>query len=323
MPCNHPLTAFLTGNKTDKGADEYVIGHEGDKVFNAADLEKRGLTFNPSAPHTFWQGHCYLVDPIPIPCGHCVGCRMDRAKEWKVRCCLESLSWKNSWFVTLTYDDRHLPCDTNGVPVLVKKDLQDFLKRIRYYSKGKLRFFACGEYGEIGKRPHYHLILFCDVLTATCRYEDGQVLWSCKELNDAWTFGLTDIRPADPGSMAYVCGYVEKKQSNPDYPGYPVKPFILMSRRPGLGLDQLKRFSLLKTGRVYGDFGGIRSASAPRLFLNKVRDDLLFDDLKALRVFAGKAANTANVAYFNKTDFGFDLDDIKNEELQQKRISKI
>ena len=325
MSCNHPLTAFLTGVKTINGADDYVIGREGDPVFRVDDAVKRGHEVDLSnCPNVSWQGYSYLTDPIPIPCGHCIGCRMDRAKDWKVRCCLESVSHRESWFVTLTYDDAHLPTSrVDGRPVLRKDDLQSFFKRLRYYfGDQRFRYFACGEYGENTLRPHYHFILFCDRLDAV-QASDG--IFRSSWISSSWTFGLIDIKRADVGTMAYVAGYVEKKQKDAHYDEYRVKPFILMSRRPGLGLSQLKAFSLVRSGKVYGDFGSCHSASAPRLFLEKVRDDPLFDDLHALRVFCGKSITRAYTDYFRSSPvvFGHELDRLKIESLKGKRKPKI
>lgn len=325
MSCNHPLTAFLTGVKTDKGMDDYVIGKEGDKVFRVDDALKRGHSVDLSkCPNVSWQGYTFLTDPTPIPCGHCVGCRMDRAKDWKVRCVLESVSHRESWFVTLTYDDRHLPTSRlDGCPVLRKDDLQGFFKRLRYYfGDQRFRYFACGEYGENTLRPHYHFILFCDRLDAV-QAPDGVIRsdW----ISSAWTFGLVDIKKADVGCMAYVAGYVEKKQKDPHFDEYRKKPFILMSRRPGLGLLQLNAYSVVRTGKVYGDFGSCNSAAAPRLFLEKVRDDPMFDDLHQLRMFCGKAITRAYTDYFGTSPevYGHALDQIKRDSLKDKRKPKL
>lgn len=325
MSCNHPLTAFLTGVKTAKGMDDYVIGKEGDTVFRVDDAIKRGHDVClDNAPHAAWQGYAYLTDPTPIPCGHCVGCRMDRAKDWKVRCVLESLAHKECWFVTLTYDDRHLPTSKiDGSPVLRKDDLQGFFKRLRYYfGEQRFRYFACGEYGELNKRPHYHFILFCDCLNVV-RGIDG--MFRSPWIGSSWTFGLTDIKKADVGCMAYVAGYVEKKQKDPHYDEYRKKPFLIMSRRPGLGIPQLEAYSLVRTGKVYGDFGSSHSAAAPRLFLEKVRDDPLFDDLHQLRVFCGKSITAFYTDYYaaSPTVYGSRLDEVKNESLKDKRRPKL
>ena len=91
---------------------------------------------------------------------------MERSKTWAVRCRHESLFWDHNVFVTLTYDDDHLPWHGSLVP----EHLQLFVKRLRKALSGvqvapgsvhrPIRFFGCGEYGSTSKRAHYHLLLF-------------------------------------------------------------------------------------------------------------------------------------------------------------------
>lgn len=93
---------------------------------------------------------------VQVPCGKCLECRIQHARDWADRCVIEAKQYKYNYFVTLTYDDAHLP-ERNS---LNPKDLQLFLKRLRKRFKGvKIRFLASGEYGS-SFRPHYHLILF-------------------------------------------------------------------------------------------------------------------------------------------------------------------
>ncbi len=118
---------------------------------------------------------------IEIPCGHCLGCRLDHANMWATRIMCEAKSWKKCCVVALTYNDVNLHYDKwSGLTTLKKKDLTDFLKRLRYYEKGieqwehpitddierPIRYFACGEYGRTGTRapiggnPHFHVVFF-------------------------------------------------------------------------------------------------------------------------------------------------------------------
>lgn len=175
-----------------------------------------------------------LTDPVPIPCGSCVGCRLDRARDWTARLILEAEHWPYAYFVTLTYDEEHLPYEA-GKPVLVKKDVSSFLKRLRNFYK--CRFFACGEYGDLTQRPHYHVILFSgEPLTMCDRL--GVNRWHSIEIAHCWKDGLHEVSVAEPGCFAYVAGYCAKKQKS-DLSQYAVPPFILMSRRPGIGLPGL------------------------------------------------------------------------------------
>lgn len=131
MPCFSPIAAFQ--RSTDK------------QIYFALPPEAR----LPSVYNQF--------KPISLPCGKCIGCRLEHSRKWAVRCVLEASCHAQNCFVTLTYADEHLPPDGS----LCKRDLTLFLKRLRKSRPGqKIRYFACGEYGERLRRPHYHLILF-------------------------------------------------------------------------------------------------------------------------------------------------------------------
>ena len=118
-----------------------------------------------------------------IPCGQCTGCRLRKRKDWATRMELEaySQSKENIWFITLTYDDDHVPTqDTvtgeiykGGINIwkgtserprttqtLSVEDTQLFIKRLRKAVKEPLRYFLAGEYGDNTARPHYHMILY-------------------------------------------------------------------------------------------------------------------------------------------------------------------
>lgn len=111
--------------------------------------------------------------PIQVPCGDCLGCKLDHANMWATRCVLEAQNWPISCMITLTYNDKNLPKTKDGKPTLYKKDVQDFIKRLRYHEKGfaewknpkthkiekPIRYFYCGEYGSKG-RSHYHILIF-------------------------------------------------------------------------------------------------------------------------------------------------------------------
>jgi len=81
---------------------------------------------------------------LVIPCGQCIGCRIDRAKAWAVRVYHEALGHKDSSFVTLTYNDG----DLKDRKSLDKREFVLFMKRLRK-KYGKVRFLHCGEYGEV------------------------------------------------------------------------------------------------------------------------------------------------------------------------------
>lgn len=135
---------------------------------------------------------------LRVPCGHCVSCRISYSREWAVRCMNEfETSHNRGCFITLTYDEEHIPEDFG----LHKEDLQKFFKRLRKrLGEHKIKYYACGEYGDEYGRPHYHAIIFnLSVL-------DCSIL-----LPDVWSFGFFTIKPVFYESCKYVTGYVMKK----------------------------------------------------------------------------------------------------------------
>lgn len=169
--------------------------------------------------------------PLRLPCGGCVGCRTAQAKAWAFRCQLELEQHDRAAFTTLTYCDEKLP------PTLRRRDLQLFVKRARKAlgKSRRLRFFACGEYGETSERPHYHAILY----GVDDRDRDL--------IADTWAAGRTQTVNVTPAAIAYTAGYCAKKigwrvQSAGERVDYATgevyqwqPPFIQMSRRPGIG----------------------------------------------------------------------------------------
>lgn len=63
---------------------------------------------------------------VAIPCKHCIGCHLDYARDWANRLLIELKDMKCGIFLTLTYDNDHLPRTKDGVPTLSKRDIQLF-----------------------------------------------------------------------------------------------------------------------------------------------------------------------------------------------------
>ena len=96
------------------------------------------------------------IGNIKIPCGRCVGCRLERSRQWSVRIMHESQLHAENSFITLTYDDAHVPSDYS----LRYPDFQKFMKRLRKHTGLPIRYYMCGEYGETFSRPHFHSCIF-------------------------------------------------------------------------------------------------------------------------------------------------------------------
>lgn len=175
------------------------------------------------------------AEAMEMPCGGCLGCRMDRARSWAIRCSLELQNHAKACWVTLTYSDENLPAYRS-----VRRDhLSGYLKRLRArIAPEKVRFFGCGEYGERGGRPHYHAILY-----GLERDES--------HITKAWQFGHVGLHALTPQAIRYVAGYCAKKEGwhglfqealdkeTGELYGREA-PFILMSRNPGIGGDARK-----------------------------------------------------------------------------------
>lgn len=149
---------------------------------------------------------------MQLPCGQCIGCRLERSRQWAVRIMHEASMHEVSSFVTLTYDDKHLPDHGS----LRYRDFQLFMKRLRKkLGKGKVRFFMCGEYGEEKRRPHYHVCLFGAAFLGDRylwrRTPAGFDLYRSPFLETVWTSGGCEIGDLTFESAAYVARYCVKK----------------------------------------------------------------------------------------------------------------
>lgn len=122
-----------------------------------------------------------------------------------------------------------------SVPYLRKADLQKFFKRFRYYvgkgTKAKMRYFACGEYGPVHYRPHYHILLF---------FDDPAVLSLSREaVCQAWPFGRVDVQLSKGSASEYVAGYVNSTCALPAlYKCNAIRPFCVHSTRLGYKILQ-------------------------------------------------------------------------------------
>lgn len=218
MPCYHPLTGYRSPD----------VGKSG----------KRGITFSRNASLTGVG--------FKLPCGQCIGCRLEQSRQWAMRCVHEAQMHKYNEFLTLTYDDESLP--SNGS--LIKRHLQLFFKRLRKkYGKG-VRFYACGEYGETLGRPHYHAIVFNLCITDKRFYKrakSGELLWTSPTIDKIWGLGYVVIGSVTFDSAAYVARYITKKvtgdRSEAHYCGR-LPEFTNMSRRPGIGYRWFEKFGM-------------------------------------------------------------------------------
>lgn len=186
---------------------------------------------------------------INVPCGTCILCRTEQARQWAVRITHEATLWPISSFLTLTYNDANLP--THGS--LRYEDLQKFWKRLRK-EFGKLRYYAVGEYGDKTLRPHYHACVFGHAF-ATDRImlrSSPTPLWTSPMLEKAWGLGNVSVGALTFATARYTASYITKKlRSKQKYVRVDeetgelvdlVQPRAFMSLRPAIGAEWLAQY---------------------------------------------------------------------------------
>lgn len=203
----------------------------------------------PDGSRVYLDGEV-VPEVISVPCGKCPICQNARRDMWAARMELETLDHACAWFVTLTYNEESVP------PFLCRADLTKFFKRLR--KRIDFRYFACGEYGPKGDRPHYHFIAWFDV---NLDFDSiSELVFQC------WKFGFYTCKPANKDNMRYVAKYTVK--SVVVYPDMYPPPYATMSRRPGIAGPWFESNS-----KYFHDFLALPSGkhqSLPRYFLGKL-----------------------------------------------------
>ena len=225
MSCYHPLKAFQIGFHPSGKPKYKICSYDVECVYINSDgssFASSCINYNPS--------YKCITDFIEIPCGKCIGCRLQQSREWATRIMLESQDHDENWFITLTYDDNNIPeidfaksvdpdtgelLEAGTLQTLSKRDLQLFNKRLRKeYKNDKIRFFACGEYGESSARPHMHSIYFglhVKDLKFFKMSRLGDKYYISDTITRLWGKGHVLLAPLTWESAAYVARYVTKK----------------------------------------------------------------------------------------------------------------
>jgi len=224
-------------------------------------------------------------DKLELPCGRCVGCKLDRARAWSIRIGHEASLYAGNVFATLDYRP-----DALRSLSLEYGDFQRFMKRLRKRLEGvsslpdgrrPIRFFVAGEYGERFGRPHWHAILFNTWFPDSVRFANGT--WRSELAEELWSHGNVVLGEVTPASAAYVAGYTLGKayKRAKDYEEDLVNPltgevsgrrpeFVRMSRNKGIGSVWYDRWSsdlwngdqAVQDGRAY---------KVPRFYYERLR----------------------------------------------------
>lgn len=237
-------------------------------------------------------------EAINVPCGRCQPCKLRRISAWSFRLNKEAERSDSAFFLTLTYDNDHIPISKNGFMTLHKDQritkkgkkvywnhLQTFFKLLRYHN-GKtdkpIKYYAVGEYGGETHRPHYHIIIFnCKLSTLigqklATQHKYGTILlngetpYNCK----SWQCGHITVGEFTEGSVGYTLKYICKdpqvgKFSRDDR----VPEYSLMSKKLGENYltDNMKRYHLNDLeNRLYCTTNEGIKLSMPRYFKDKI-----------------------------------------------------
>jgi hypothetical protein len=207
--------------------------------------ESKAITFNVNLG--------FIDKPVTVPCGQCVGCRLERSRQWAIRCMHEASLYESNCFITLTYDNDYLPFDAS----LHLDHYQKFMKRLRKKFGANIRFYHCGEYGEKYFRPHYHACLFNFDFDDKKLFKivNDQKLYTSAKLQELWPYGFSTIGSVTFESAAYVARYIMKKVTGSRAESHyervcqetgeviQLKPeYTTMSRRPGIGKGWYDKF---------------------------------------------------------------------------------
>ena len=293
MPCYHPLKAWRKKSLSQKSINKMIgdIGYCSKKSVLDAYVAFSGsqITFSPA-------------DGIPgtemlIPCGQCIGCRLEYSRQWAVRAIHEAKLHEQNCFITLTFNDKHLPLDKS----IHVEDVQKFLKRLRKsIAPKKVRFMACGEYGTRFGRPHYHLLLFGfdfpDKVIRSKRLDN--IYYVSPLLSKLWPFGYHIIGDVKFESAAYVARYILKKQKGLDEEAYKKhygdrkKEFMTVSRRPGIAHDWIAKYKNDVYSRDDIVIRGKKHCRPPRYYDNYLElvNPVEYELVKHARYMAGLAS---------------------------------
>lgn len=276
MACYHPMTAYRA---------------------------RSGRTKSGSWPITFSTNEGYRDLPVTLPCGRCIGCRLEKSRQWAIRCMQESEMHDTNSFITLTYNSKNYPEDGS----LSKDTIQLFIKRLRDKIDKRIRYFLCGEYGENFNRPHYHACIFGydfpDKKLITISNGGHLIYGESELLQNTWPFGFHSIGKLTFESAAYVARYCTKKIT-------------------GKGNEQeiwydgrLPEFALMSTGKNKNEING----GLGKRWIEKYANDVLSTD----KIIIRKNLQCRPPVYYNNIMDKIDHETYqKNKQERRKKIDE-
>lgn len=221
MPCYHLIKVYRSKEGRNKGTGKWPITF--DKTKGYEDLQ------------------------IVIPCGKCIGCRLEKSRNWAMRCEKEAQLHDENYFLTLTYNEDNCNMSLN------REDITKFLKKIRQdlirkNGKSDFKYFQCGEYGDLLQRPHHHICLFNYSIDdkVFIKAHKGNNYYVSPYIEKKWKHGFHWISDFSFETAAYTARYVCKKitgeKAEEHYQGR-MPEYVTMSRRPAIAYDWYKKYA--------------------------------------------------------------------------------
>lgn len=280
--------------------------------------ESKWLTPNGKRTMVMSVKDSFEARPRVRNCGYCVGCRLEKSRQWAIRCTHEASLYSFNSFLTLTYDNDYLPeygsLDKKAYPLFMKRLRKRFvgMDAIEYVTpKGvemrhrPIRYFHCGEYGPKTNRPHYHALVFnfdFPDKVFVGQSKAGYNMYGSYALQELWPFGRAYVASVEFKSSAYVARYcMEKANGDLAYQRYGIfdpytgelvasrqPEYATMSRRPGIGRLWYDEF---KSDVYPGDFVVMngKKMRPPKYYdgLYEIDNSELFEELKYFRYQKG------------------------------------
>jgi len=208
--------------------------------------------------------HSKQFATFQLPCGQCLACRLDYARQWAIRCVHESKMHERNSFVTLTYSDENLKS-----PKLIYSDFQKFMKKLRKLQNDPIGVFVTGEYGEKTKRPHWHAIIFNwepnDRLYSHSNLR-GDKCYTSETLTKTWGHGRAEMGSVTFESAGYCARYAAKKLVHGRDEAHEFHPISKKSSKHAIGKKFLERYwpDVFNHGHIVLDDGN--TCSIPRYY---------------------------------------------------------
>lgn len=205
-------------------------------------LSPRTVGFEADGKTISWSQKKYSKEfaTFQLPCGKCIECRLEYARQWAIRCVHEAAMYEKNAFITLTYDDQHL-----GDNKLDYRDFQLFMKKLRKTQNDPIGVFVTGEYGEKSKRKHWHAILFNwqpGDLSYKRSNERSDKIYNSGILTLLWGKGATEVGSVTMESAGYCARYAAKKLVHGTDGSHDYEPISRKSSKNAIGKRWIEKF---------------------------------------------------------------------------------